>query len=116
MPNPTAGGSGESAPFTVYSTPWCGYCTRLKRQLKGEGLHFAEVDIELDREAEAIVKAANKGNATVPTLVFADGSSLTNPTLREVLAKVENAANCATAGGRLEAKKSLGKTRAAAVP
>jgi mycoredoxin len=90
--NPIAGGSGEPVTFTVYSTPWCGYCTRLKRQLKGEGLVFAEVDIELDREAEAIVKAANEGNATVPTLVFADGSSLTNPTLREVLRKLENAA------------------------
>ena len=81
MPNPTPAGSTapESVPFTVYSTPWCGYCTRLKRQLKGEGLDFAEVDIELEPAAEAIVKAANGGNATVPTLVFADGSSLTNP-------------------------------------
>jgi mycoredoxin len=76
----------------VYSTPWCGYCVRLKRQMKQEGLEFAEVDIELDAEAEAIVKAANGGNATVPTLVFADGSSLTNPTLREVLNKIETAA------------------------
>jgi mycoredoxin len=96
VPNPTPAGSSASAasaPFTVYSTPWCGYCTRLKRQLKGEGLAFAEVDIDLEPEAEAIVKAANGGNATVPTLVFADGSSLTNPTLREVLAKLEPAGN-----------------------
>src|SRR4051794_31150696 len=96
VPSPTAGASNgdgsASVAFTVYSTPWCGYCTRLKRQLKSEGLTFAEVDIEQDREAEAIVKAANHGNATVPTLVFSDGSSLTNPTLREVLSKVENAA------------------------
>ncbi len=98
MPSPTAGASAggdagrPAARFTVYSTPWCGYCTRLKRQLKSEGLTFAEVDIELDREAEAIVKAANGGNATVPTLVFDDGTALTNPTLREVLSKIENAA------------------------
>jgi mycoredoxin len=95
VPNPTPAGSTAltpSIPFTVYSTPWCGYCTRLKRQLKGEGLDFAEVDIELEPAAEAIVKAANDGNATVPTLVFADGSSLTNPTLRDVLAKLKSAA------------------------
>jgi mycoredoxin len=95
VPNPTPAGSAalvSSASFTVYSTPWCGYCTRLKRQLKGEGLTFAEVDIELEPDAEAIVKAANGGNATVPTLVFGDGSSLTNPSLREVLAKLETAA------------------------
>jgi mycoredoxin len=78
--------------FTVYSTVWCGYCTRLKKQLKREGVSFAEVDIEEDPCAEAIVKAANKGNATIPTLVFADGSSLTNPSVREVLAKVRSAA------------------------
>jgi mycoredoxin len=95
VPNPTPAGSTAptlSVPFTVYSTPWCGYCTRLKRQLKGEGLEFAEVDIELEPAAEAIVKAANQGNATVPTLVFADGSSLTNPSLRDVLAKLDSAA------------------------
>lgn len=78
--------------FTVYSTPWCGYCTRLKKQLRREGVSFDEVDIELDPAAEAIVKAANAGNATVPTLVFADGTSLTNPSVREVLAKVSAAA------------------------
>ena len=95
MPSPTPAGSSASVPavpFTVYSTPWCGYCTRLKRQLKGEGLTFSEVDIELEPAAEALVKAANGGNATVPTLIFADGSSLTNPSLREVLAKLETAA------------------------
>jgi mycoredoxin len=81
-----------STPFTVYSTPWCGYCTRLKKQLKREAVSFAEVDIEEDPAAEVIVKAVNGGNATVPTLVFADGSSLTNPSVREVLAKVSAAA------------------------
>jgi mycoredoxin len=74
--------------FTVYSTPWCGYCTRLKGQLRREGIEFAEVDIEQDPQAEQIVKAANGGNATVPTLVFADGSALTNPSLREVQSKL----------------------------
>ena len=35
---------------------------------------------------------ANGGNATVPTLIFEDGSALTNPSLKQVLAKVEQAA------------------------
>lgn len=92
MPIPTPAERVAGVPFTVYSTPWCGYCTRLKRQLKREGISFAEVDIEHDPASEAIVKAANDGNATVPTLVFADGSALTNPTLRDVVAKLGNAA------------------------
>jgi mycoredoxin len=78
--------------FTVYSTPWCGYCVRLKRQLDREGVRYAEVDIEQDPSAEQLVKQANRGNATVPTLIFDDGSSLTNPSLKQVLAKLAQAA------------------------
>lgn len=78
--------------FTIYSTPWCGYCVRLKRQLDREGVRYSEVDIEQNPEAEAIVKQANGGNATVPTLLFDDGSTLTNPSVKQVLAKLEQAA------------------------
>ena len=78
--------------FTVYSTPWCGYCVRLKRQLDREGVSYAEVDIEADPSAEQLVKKANGGNATVPTLIFADGTSMTNPSLKQVLAKIDTAA------------------------
>jgi mycoredoxin len=92
VPSPTPAESAETPPFTVYSTTWCGYCTRLKRQLRSEGISFAEVDIEQDPGAEALVKAANGGNATVPTLVFADGSALTNPSVRDVVKKLAAAA------------------------
>jgi mycoredoxin len=74
--------------FTMYSTPWCGYCHRLKGQLKREGIAFAEVDIEQEPGAAAIVEQANGGNQTVPTLVFADGSALTNPSVAQVKAKL----------------------------
>ncbi|AWB93148.1 mycoredoxin [Aeromicrobium chenweiae] len=74
--------------FTIYSTPWCGYCHRLKSQLKREGIAFDEVDIEEVPEAAAIVEKANNGNQTVPTLVFADGTALTNPSVAQVKAKL----------------------------
>ncbi len=74
--------------FTLYSTPWCGYCHRLKGQLKREGIDFSEVDIEQQPEAAAIVESANNGSQTVPTLVFADGSALTNPSVAQVKAKL----------------------------
>jgi mycoredoxin len=82
------GQNSMSDQFTLYSTPWCGYCHRLKGQLQREGIEFAEVDIEQHPEAAAIVERANLGNQTVPTLVFADGSALTNPSVAQVKAKL----------------------------
>lgn len=74
--------------FTLYSTPWCGYCHRLKGQLEREGVVFDEVDIEAVPEAALIVEKANNGNQTVPTLVFADGTALTNPSVAQVKAQL----------------------------
>jgi mycoredoxin len=78
--------------FTIYSTPWCGYCTRLKRQLDREGIAYEAVDIEQDPEAEKIVMAANNGNALVPTVRFADGETMSNPSLRQITDKLASAA------------------------
>lgn len=77
-----------SEQFTMYSTPWCGYCHRLKGQLNREGISFVEVDIEVEPGAADIVEKANKGNQTVPTLVFADGTALTNPSLKQIKAQL----------------------------
>ena len=77
-----------SEQFTLYSTPWCGYCHRLKGQLDREGISYVEVDIEAQPEAADIVEKANKGNQTVPTIVFADGTALTNPSLAQIKAQL----------------------------
>lgn len=76
------------ATLTMYSTPWCGYCSRLKSQLTREGIAFVDVDIEQDEAAAARVMAVNGGNQTVPTLFFPDGTAATNPSLREVKARL----------------------------
>ena len=74
--------------FTMYSTPWCGYCHRLKSQLQREGIDFTMVDIEQHPEHVFTVEQANGGNQTVPTLVFADGSTQTNPSVAQVKQKL----------------------------
>ena len=71
-------------PLTMYTTPWCGYCKRLKRQLAADGIEMAEVDIEQDHEAADFVMSVNNGFQTVPTVVFPDGSALTNPSAAAV--------------------------------
>lgn len=73
---------------TMYTTTWCGFCARLKSQLQREGIDYAEVDIERDESAAQLVMSVNGGNQTVPTLVFADGTALTNPSVAEVKAQL----------------------------
>lgn len=73
----------------IYTTQWCGYCTRLKRQLEREGIAFTEVDIEGDSAAAELVMSLNGGNATVPTVVFPDGSTATNPSLAQVQERLQ---------------------------
>ncbi len=77
---------------TMYSTPWCGYCIRLKRGLEREGIAFDDVDIEQDDEAARFVMHVNAGNAVVPTVLLPDGSTLTNPTLPQLLETVRKTA------------------------
>jgi mycoredoxin len=80
-----------SAPtLTMYTTTWCGYCRRLKSQMDAAGIAYDEVDVELVTDAAALVESINGGNRTVPTLVFPDGSSATNPSLAEVQARLAN--------------------------
>jgi len=74
--------------FTMYSTPWCGYCHRLKSQLDREGIEFTVVDIEQEPAAADLVMRVNHGNQTVPTLVYADGTAQTNPSVIQVKAKL----------------------------
>ncbi len=74
--------------LTMFTTTWCGYCQRLKKQMERAGIDFGEVDIEQDDGAADLVMKVNGGNQTVPTLLFPDGSALTNPTVDQVREKL----------------------------
>jgi len=73
-----------SSEVTIFSTVWCGYCRRLKGQMERAGIGYVEVDIEKDHAAAELVMSVNGGNQTVPTVLFADGSALANPSLAQV--------------------------------
>jgi mycoredoxin len=72
--------------ITMYTTTWCGYCIRLKSQLRAAGIAFREIDIESDESAARLVEQINGGNRTVPTVVTPSGLALANPSLHEVRA------------------------------
>jgi mycoredoxin len=73
---------------TVFATRWCGHCRRLKSQLSHAGIDFREIDIEDHADGAAFVAQVNSGNLTVPTVLFRDGSALTNPSAAEVRSRL----------------------------
>ena len=81
-----------SQPVTMYTTPWCGFCRRLKGQLAREGIEVAEIDIERDAAAADYVMSVNGGMQTVPTVVFPDGTALTNPSAAQVRERLQSLA------------------------
>ena len=86
MPASSAAISG--AAVTMYSTKWCGYCFRLRKQLDREGIEYDVVDIEQVPDAAFLVEQVNNGNQTVPTMIYRDGTAQTNPSLKAVKAKL----------------------------
>jgi mycoredoxin len=77
-----------SGQLTMYTTSRCGFCRNLKSQLARDGIEMVEVDIERDEAAAEFVMSVNGGNQTVPTVVFPDGTALTNPSAAQVKAQL----------------------------
>lgn len=73
---------------TMYTTGWCGYCARLKAGLQRDHIDYDEVDIEQTPGAAELVMQLNGGNQTVPTVVFPDGTAMTNPSVQQVKEKL----------------------------
>jgi mycoredoxin len=74
---------------TMYSTTWCGYCRRLKREMTEAGIAFREIDLDDDPSHDDRIIARTGGYRTVPTLEV-KGELLVNPSLREVEAALQS--------------------------
>ncbi len=51
---------------TVYSTPLCAPCERLKRHLREKGVAFKVIDVMMDEEAGAFLES--RGIRTTPVI------------------------------------------------
>ncbi len=72
----------------VYSTSWCPDCHRAKRVLNAHDVAYVEIDIDQFPDAVPIVLHVNDGKRRVPTIVFPDGSTLTEPSDKRLLDKL----------------------------
>jgi glutaredoxin len=65
--------------LVVYSSAWCPDCRRTKHVLENAAAPFAEVDIDRDAGAEAMVLQRSGGRRVVPTLRFGERVWAFNP-------------------------------------
>ncbi len=77
-----------SPSIKVYSTAWCPDCIAAKAVLKSMKVDFEEINIDETPVAENTVIELNHGNRTVPTIVFPDGSVLSEPKITELRQKI----------------------------
>jgi len=76
--------------ITLYGTPFCPGVLPVSGLLSRAKAPYEYIDITRDPAAAARVRAINDGNESVPTLVFPDGSSLTEPTTGQLKGKLES--------------------------
>jgi mycoredoxin len=74
----------------LYGTPVCPGLPPLKAMLKRVGADYEYININGDETARQRVREINQGYESVPTLEFADGSTLTEPSAAEVRKKLES--------------------------
>lgn len=78
----------QPPPIVLYSRPSCPLDQPVRNVLNAAGAQYVYIDIRFDDAARDQVRAINHGNETVPTLVFPDGSSLSEPGVRRLERKL----------------------------
>jgi mycoredoxin len=70
---------GAVAPIVMYTSAWCVDCWRAKQVMDSMQVEYTEIDIAEDPDAIELVMRLNRGHRSVPTLIFPDGTVMTEP-------------------------------------
>ena len=81
--------------IVLYGVSWCGDCSRARKILVEKNIQYIDIDIEQDNAAADFVKKHNRGYQSVPTIVFPDGTILTEPDRSTLANKLDNIRNTA---------------------
>jgi len=79
----------SKAQIIFYGADWCGDCRRSKRLLEELNVEYTLIDTEKTEGAAEKVMEINGGVQSIPVLVFADGTHLTEPSDIDLKAKLE---------------------------
>jgi thioredoxin reductase (NADPH) len=74
--------------ITVYGAHWCPDCRQSKQFFGEHQIPYDWVDIDEEKGGEAFVIKTNNGKRIIPTITFADGSFLAEPSNAELAAKL----------------------------
>jgi mycoredoxin len=74
--------------IVLYGTAWCGGSRRCRLLLDRWNIPYQWIDIDRDEKAAKFVESMNNGHRSVPTLVWPDGSKLTEPSDAELSKKL----------------------------
>jgi thioredoxin reductase (NADPH) len=72
----------------VYGASWCPDCRRAKKFLADQRVPYSWHDIEGDPDGVRVVQDRNEGKNIIPTIVFPDGSHLSEPSNEELAEKL----------------------------
>ena len=76
------------ADVQLYGASWCPDCRRAKKFLADQRVDFDWHDIDGRDDLQALVEERNDGKRIIPTIVFADGSHLAEPSNEELAEKL----------------------------
>ena len=76
------------ADITVYGAPWCPDCKRSKQFFAEQRVAYDWIDVDQDKAALQRMEELQGGGRSIPTVVFADGTVLVEPTNEELARKL----------------------------
>lgn len=80
---------GKTDRITLYTSRWCAQSIGVEHFLEQNQIEVSRISIDGNDEAREELIELNGGYASVPTLLFPDGTKLTEPSLSELRVKLQ---------------------------
>lgn len=77
-----------NTPITLYTSSFCSHAWAVERFMEQNEIPVNILRVDQDMEARERLIEINNGYASVPTLVFTDGTHLTEPSFGQLRAKL----------------------------
>lgn len=78
----------QNKPIILYTSRFCGHSRSVERFMEKHDVPVELINIDGNKEARARLIEINGGYASVPTLLFPDGSKLTEPPIGRLRQKL----------------------------